>query len=108
MMLIPASKVIERVHSVKNCENLISQQYEDRKEWYNQQLNYNGLREISFIDWDGIATLVFLNEGGQIVRITYMYKRGMIEYSRSLQEGFAEELISARLFIKNHEKKEKR
>ncbi len=86
----------------------MSQKYEDRKEWYNQQLNYNGLREISFIDRNGIATLVFLNEGGQIVEITDMYERGMIEYSCSFQKGFAEELISARLFVENHEKNEKR
>lgn len=56
-----------------------------------------------------MATLVFQSDGGQSVHITYMYGcGGMIEYSRSLQKGFAQDLIKARMFIENYEKNEKR
>ena len=110
------SMVIESVRSERKCDaqmtdvkNVIRQQYENTKEWYNQQLDYNGLREILFTNPDGMATLVFQSDGGQSVHITYMYGcGGMIEYSRSLQKGFAQDLIKARMFIENYEKNEKR
>lgn len=110
------SMVIESVRSERKCDaqmtdvkNVIRQQYENTKEWYNQQLDYNGLREILFTNPDGMATLVFQSDDGQSVHITYMYGcGGMIEYSRSLQKGFAQDLIKARMFIENYEKNEKR
>ena len=110
------SMVIEKVGSVRECDGqmadakkLIRQQYEKTKEWYNLQLDYNGLREILFTD-DRIsaATLVFLGDGGQSVHISYMYGCDVIQYSRSLQKGFARDLIKARMFIENYEKNEKR
>ena len=125
LVLIPSltSRVIERVLlPVKKCEvkmtkekkttdvtDVIRRQYVNIKEWYNQQLDYNGLREILFTDDRiGAATLVFHGAGGQSVHISYMYGCDVIQYSRSLQKGFARDLIMARMFIENYEKNEKR
>lgn len=125
LVLIPSltSRVIERVLlPVKKCDVKMTketkttdvtdarrQQYANTKEWYNYQLDYNGLREILFTD-DRIsaATLVFQGDGGQSVHISYMYGCDVIQYSRSLQKGFARDLIKARMFIENYEKNEKR
>ena len=107
LMTLFQGSLIERVGTVRECDE--TEQYCKLKEWYNYQLDYNGLRETRFTDQDGTATLFLRDDGGESVVIQYMYGYGgMIGCSRSLRGGFAEDLIKVRLFIENYEKYEAR
>ena len=94
--------------ALDKIQRSIPRQYTEAKQWYEHQLEYNGLAEGRFATGysdSGNFTLTLLVKANlEYVNIVYLKSINEIRFpSAYFQPGFARELIQARMIIYDYE-----
>lgn len=93
--------------ALDKIQRTIPRQYTEAKQWYEHQLEYNGLAEGKFTgEWGGgnFTLQLLVKANLELVDIVYLKSINEIRFpSAYFQPGFARELIQARMIIYKYE-----